>query len=825
MWSRIQAGELHRAFSVFLFTPEGKLVLQQRAASKITFPRIWANTCCSHPLSVPEELVEAEALGVRTAARRKLEQELGIAPRDVPLDSFTWVTRVHYVGASAAGAAEAASPVWGEHEIDWILMCVPPARVRMQPNENEVMATREFSQAELRAWMAGRAAGGYDVSPWFAVMEQSGLLYKWWTAVLEQRLDSVLERGTIHRQHELQALIPGRVGPAPEMPQAFKACRDATKAAGPLAPITCGPVSAHLRAGAASASSSSSPASSSSSSPSSASTSSSASSSTAASSSSTAAAASAASAAASSPRAVAAFVPGASAAVPKQGAYGKVKIHKDSLLSQLSHLDEVFVMVGYKLGLTLPVKVAALRADASESEVFCEAMLCKVSRSFAMVIQQLPEHLRQSVCVFYLVLRGLDTVEDDMDFFKADNAEKLRRLRAFHENLLLPGDWKMLGVGEGDERYLLENFWHVNRVFQSLHKTDQAVIGDICRRMGAGMADFSGKDLREGTASVAEYNLYCHHVAGLVGEGLSRLFAAHGDEDPGLARELKLADDMGLFLQKTNIIRDYLEDLVDGRAFWPREIWAEYAPRLRDLRDLVSRPAPGDEGRMGRDLALECLNHHVADALALAPSCLRYMQKLHHPDVFKFCAIPQVMAIATLERLTNNAEVFTGVLKIRKGQALLLMTQAGDMQSVYAIFLRYSRLITAAIPKHHKAAFALAQRAGDEVEEICLANLAPERTLVSRVLLSPSVVAGVVAALAALVRHLYLARGSWGDGRNMPRITDSYDVAACVGVVACLAYLLGCGGMMFVGQANAKADSPPVSRSPSPTSAARRVKA
>lgn len=34
------------------------------------------------------------------------------------------------------------------------------------------------------------------------------------------------------------------------------------------------------------------------------------------------------------------------------------------------------------------------------------------------------------------------------------------------------------------------------------------------------------------------------------------------------ARVTPAADDMGLFLQKTNIIRDYLEDLVEGRAFW-----------------------------------------------------------------------------------------------------------------------------------------------------------------------------------------------------------------------------------------------------------------
>ena len=82
------------------------------------------------------------------------------------------------------------------------------------------------------------------------------------------------------------------------------------------------------------------------------------------------------------------------------------------------------------------------------------------------------------------------------------------------------------------------------------------------------MADFAHRDLREGTTDVADYNLYCHYVAGLVGEGLTRLFVAHGDESAAVGADLKLADDLGLFLQKTNIIRDSLEDLVEGRAFW-----------------------------------------------------------------------------------------------------------------------------------------------------------------------------------------------------------------------------------------------------------------
>lgn len=52
------------------------------------------------------------------------------------------------------------------------------------------------------------------------------------------------------------------------------------------------------------------------------------------------------------------------------------------------------------------------------------------ARSFAIVIQQLPAQLRDAVCVFYLVLRALDTVEDDM---AVAQEIKIPLLRAFHE--------------------------------------------------------------------------------------------------------------------------------------------------------------------------------------------------------------------------------------------------------------------------------------------------------------------------------------------------------------------------------------------------------
>src|SRR5690625_5846090 len=51
-------GVLHRAFSIFLFDAQGRLLIQQRVADKRLWPLCWGNSCCSH-LSVGEELVEA----------------------------------------------------------------------------------------------------------------------------------------------------------------------------------------------------------------------------------------------------------------------------------------------------------------------------------------------------------------------------------------------------------------------------------------------------------------------------------------------------------------------------------------------------------------------------------------------------------------------------------------------------------------------------------------------------------------------------------------------------------------------------------------------
>ena len=189
------------------------------------------------------------------------------------------------------------------------------------------------------------------------------------------------------------------------------------------------------------------------------------------------------------------------------------------------------------------------------------------------------------------------------------------------------------------------------------------------------MADFAERKL----VTLNDYDHYCHYVAGIVGIGLSGLFSASGIENPNLKNEIGLSNSMGLLLQKTNITRDYYEDINLGRSFWPKEIWGKYADRLDELMKDPSSP-----------MSLACLNDLVTDALQYVGDCIQYLSLLEHPQVFRFCAIPQVMAIATLAKIYNNPDVYREVVKIRKGIAAVLMLHTTDMNSVHKVMEKFT---------------------------------------------------------------------------------------------------------------------------------------
>ncbi|TGO23502.1 hypothetical protein BPAE_0130g00200 [Botrytis paeoniae] len=169
LMTNIDKGLLHRAFSVFLFNSKNELLLQQRATEKITFPDMWTNTCCSHPLGIPgeggSELTEA-IMGVKRAAQRKLDHELGIKPAQVPIEDFKFLTRIHYKAPSDGK--------WGEHEIDYILFIT--ADVDLEPNMNEVRDTQYVSADGLKNMFNDPSL---KFTPWFKLICNS-LLFEWW---------------------------------------------------------------------------------------------------------------------------------------------------------------------------------------------------------------------------------------------------------------------------------------------------------------------------------------------------------------------------------------------------------------------------------------------------------------------------------------------------------------------------------------------------------------------------------------------------------------------------------------------------------------------
>ncbi|KAG1466450.1 hypothetical protein G6F56_004688 [Rhizopus delemar] len=183
LMSNISTGLLHRAFSVFLFDSQNRLLLQQRATEKITFPDMWTNTCCSHPLNTPSELIEEEHLGVRTAAQRKLEHELGIPPEQVPLDKFKYLTRIHYVAPSDGQ--------WGEHEIDYILFMKADVTVNINPNE-----IREFKYVTAEELQEMFKDPSIPMTPWFKLICNT-FLFKWWSQI--ETIEQVKPDNEIHR--------------------------------------------------------------------------------------------------------------------------------------------------------------------------------------------------------------------------------------------------------------------------------------------------------------------------------------------------------------------------------------------------------------------------------------------------------------------------------------------------------------------------------------------------------------------------------------------------------------------------------------------------
>ena len=137
-----QSPHLHRAFSVFLFDKQQRMLLQQRAHSKYHSAGLWTNTCCSHPY--PGE-------PVADAAARRLQEEMGIS---VPIEKAFHFT---YQASFDNGLFE--------YEFDHVFIGEVD-NMRIEPDPAEVAAYTFRSIDDINADMATSA---HKYTEWFKI--------------------------------------------------------------------------------------------------------------------------------------------------------------------------------------------------------------------------------------------------------------------------------------------------------------------------------------------------------------------------------------------------------------------------------------------------------------------------------------------------------------------------------------------------------------------------------------------------------------------------------------------------------------------------------
>ncbi|MFQ3316850.1 MAG: geranylgeranyl diphosphate synthase type I [Candidatus Poseidoniaceae archaeon] len=196
------AGSYHRAFSVLLFDSNKRLLLQRRADEKVTFPGVWANSCCSHPLHSEDELNEENALGVKNAAIRKLEQELGISPSCFSVEDFHFMTKMRY--------SARMNETWIEREIDHIL--IAQVDVELNPNPNEVSDVAWVTYEELEELLLEEEPKNGSIAPWFRCIAARIMNREWWNAVGNNSALEELADDKIHDMGDVTHLLPEAEG-------------------------------------------------------------------------------------------------------------------------------------------------------------------------------------------------------------------------------------------------------------------------------------------------------------------------------------------------------------------------------------------------------------------------------------------------------------------------------------------------------------------------------------------------------------------------------------------------------------------------------------
>jgi farnesyl-diphosphate farnesyltransferase len=303
-----------------------------------------------------------------------------------------------------------------------------------------------------------------------------------------------------------------------------------------------------------------------------------------------------------------------------------------------------------------------MTAAADHNTAYCYAVLPRVSRTFALNIRILPEPLRRSVTVAYLLFRIADTVEDTAGLPRARRRVLFDRLadmlRAAADGRADAGGLALAELAEvlefpvtPGEADLMRNRGRVAAVYADLPATVRQILARWLLETIDGMEqmhkigeriDGNGRAGRPKCLQTPQdLDLYCWYVAGTVGMALTELFADHSGatlnpRDPAVLHD---AESFGRALQLTNILQDIASDFADGRCYLPEDWLREENVPPAELLDESHRPA----------------SHRVVKRVARRAFCdlmaaMRYTLRIPAGQrrLRVFCLWPMLAALRTL---------------------------------------------------------------------------------------------------------------------------------------------------------------------------------
>jgi farnesyl-diphosphate farnesyltransferase len=307
----------------------------------------------------------------------------------------------------------------------------------------------------------------------------------------------------------------------------------------------------------------------------------------------------------------------------------------------------------------------------SNASAYQEAILPKVSRTFALTIPQLPPALRDVVANAYLLCRMADTIEDEPAF---SPEEKGLYEKAFVDAVTGAIDARRFAAElaprfsnatSESERELLFQLPLVLEVTRTCNATQHAAIIDCLKVMSQGMHDFQRVVGLQGLETQRDMDRYCYCVAGVVGEMLTRMLI---DFEPELASQratlMHLAISFGQGLQMTNILKDQWEDRSHGVCWLPQDVFTRHGVQLADLH-------PGKQGARYANAMIELIG--VAHAHLCRAVEYTLIVPARHAGFRRFCLWSIGLAVLTLRNLQDRLDFSSGT-QVKVSRAAVAQT-------------------------------------------------------------------------------------------------------------------------------------------------------